>query len=79
MLEHQEEVSMNTSWEVSVCSCTIRFINMKSCDMTDGSQSTPVQVKQGVTRRAIDQLGFVKDANSLVVLSTAGNNVIVHH
>jgi hypothetical protein len=78
MLEHQEEASMFTSWEASVCSWTIIFISMKSFDSTDGSQSTPVQVKQGVTRRAIDQLGFVKDANSLVILSIAGIIVIVH-
>ena len=32
---------------------------------------THLETKKNFTRRAIDQLGFVKDINSLVVLSRA--------
>ena len=32
---------------------------------------TQLETKKGLTRRAIDQLGVVKDINSLVVLSRA--------
>lgn len=30
---------------------------------------SPVEVKQGFSRRAIEQLGFLKDVNALVALS----------
>jgi len=32
---------------------------------------TPLETKKNLTRKAIDQLGIVKDINSLVVLSRA--------
>ncbi|KAF4597180.1 Vacuolar morphoproteinsis protein 6 [Pleurotus pulmonarius] len=35
----------------------------------DDVSTSLVEVKKGLTRRSIDQLGFVKDVNSLVVLS----------
>ena len=40
---------------------------------TDGDPDiiTHLETKKGLTRRAIDQLGVVKDTNSLVVLSRA--------
>ena len=40
---------------------------------TDGDAYTitHLETKKGLTRRAIDQLGVVKDINSLVVLSRA--------
>jgi hypothetical protein len=39
----------------------------------DGQESiTLVEVKQKLSKRAIDQLGLVKDINALVVLSSAG-------
>ena len=40
---------------------------------TDGNAYiiTQLETKKGLTRRAIDQLGVVKDINSLVVLSRA--------
>lgn len=38
-------------------------------DVEDTNSSELVEIKKGLTRRSIEQLGFVKDVNSLVVLS----------
>lgn len=40
------------------------------CDPPDGDEhATLVETKKGLSRRAIDQLGYIKDINSIVVLS----------
>ncbi|KAH0832903.1 hypothetical protein J3R83DRAFT_11855 [Lanmaoa asiatica] len=48
--------------------------NIHTYDLNEGTDAgnptaTPVETKTGISRKAIDQLGYIKDINSLVVLS----------
>jgi hypothetical protein len=57
------------SWYISALTFVARYLTLDA----DGNPYTVthLETKKGLTRRAIDQLGFVKDINSLVVLSRA--------
>lgn len=43
----------------------------RNIPLGEGTDLSLVEVKKGLVKRSIDQLGFIKDVNSLVVLSGA--------
>lgn len=51
---------------MSSCPCVLTFD--RSAEGVNPT-ATPVEIKTGISRKAIEQLGYIKDINSLVVLS----------
>jgi len=77
MLEQQQAVSSSTNTtNFLVCYCWILLVFIYSFQYQENG-STLVDTKKGLSRRSIDQLGYIKDINSLVSLSGTINNITI--